>query len=192
MKLNSTYNDKLIVLVQGCRDGNRAHQKGLYELLCGRLFTICLRYSINRAEAEDMLQEGFIKIYSKIDKYDNSGSFQAWASRVVSNNCIDCIRRRPNLYTISDDYVLHRESKEVQIIDKMIGEDLLKMVQELPVGYRTIFNLYVMEGYSHKEIGKKLNISDGTSKSQLNRARKLLQKKVLEHQDYKGIRKTKP
>lgn len=167
-------------IIAGCRKKDSVQQKAMYDWLSGKLFSICLRYSSDYADAEDMLQEGFVKIFTKLDKYNNSGSFAAWASRVVSNNCIDCIRKKPNLYTISDDYALNREAPNTSVLEKMAGEDILELIQSLPTGYRTIFNMYVIEGFSHKEIGEKLNISDGTSKSQLNRARNLLKKKLVE------------
>ncbi|MGB1248072.1 MAG: RNA polymerase sigma factor [Chitinophagales bacterium] len=167
-------------LIAGCKKGKRTFQKGMYDQFSAKFFAICLRYGKDYAEAEDMLQEGFIKLFNKMDKYNNVGSFGAWASRLISNNCIDIIRKRPNLYTISDDYALDQKSPAPSALDNMIGEDLLLLVQSLPTGYRTIFNMYAIEGYSHKEIATRLEISEGTSKSQLNRARKLLQKKLIE------------
>ena len=172
-------NDKqLEKLIKDCQAMDCSAQERLYNAFSRKYFGICLRYGSDYAEAEDMLQEGFVKLFKKIGKYNFSGSFPAWSSRLFTNNCIDMLRKKPNLYMIAEEYAYNLESKTIQAIDELYEEDIIKLVQELPIGYRTVFNLYVIEGYSHKEIGKKLNINEGTSKSQLNRARKLLQKKL--------------
>lgn len=172
--------EQLHKLIKECQAGNSIAQEKLYHAFSRKFFGICLRYSCDHTEAEDMHQEGFVKLFRKIDMYDFSGSFPAWSSRLFTNNCIDMLRKKPNLYTISEEYAYCLESDTVGAIEELYEQDLIKIIQELPIGYRTVFNLYIIEGYSHKEIGEKLNINEGTSKSQLNRARKLLQKKLAE------------
>lgn len=182
---------ELIELIDRCKNNDRIAQRAIYELFSKKLFVVCLRYSSDYSEAEDMLQEGFIKIFHKIDKYNHSGSFGGWLSRLISNNCIDIIRKKPNLYALTEAKESSLENYTLDAVDSLIGEDLLKVIQSLPTGYRTIFNMYVIEGYPHKEIAEKLNISTGTSKSQLNRARKLLQKKLEEIETYESLKMSK-
>lgn len=177
-------------IVKGCIDGNREMQKFLYDTTSPKLFTICLRYSSDYNEAQDMLQEGYIKLFKNLHKFEFTGVFMAWASRVVTNNCIDILRRKPNLYLISDNIKMIEESFESSVIENLIEADLMKIIQSLPHGYRTIFNLHVVDGYPYKEIAEMLNINEGTSKSQLNRARKLIQNKIKELEHQEEIRKT--
>lgn len=174
-------------IVALCQKNDRKAQRDLYDLFSKKFFIICLRYASDYSNAEDMLQEGFIKLYSKMNKYNDSGSFGGWASRVIANNCIDIIRKKTNLYAITDYHASTLESSTTNVLDKLIGEDIINVIQTLPSGYKTVFNMYVIEGYSHKEIAEKLKISTGTSKSQLNRARKLLQKKLKEINIYESI-----
>lgn len=182
---------ELIAIIERCKKNDRVAQRAIYELFSKKLFVVCLRYSSDYSEAEDMLQEGFIKIFNKIDKYNHSGSFGGWLSRLISNNCIDIIRKKPNLYALTDAQENTLENYTIDALDSLIGEDLINVIQSLPTGYRTIFNLYVVEGYGHNEIAEKLNISPGTSKSQLNRARKLLQKKLEEIKTYESLKMSK-
>lgn len=180
MKLNLLNEENLKKTIEGCQINKSSAQEVLYNFYAAKVFGICLRYSSNREEAEDMLQEGFVKLFKNITKYDFTGSFPAWMSRVITNNCIDMIRRKPNLYTISEEQAYYLETDTVSALDGMYEDDLVALIQELPIGYKTVFNMYVIEGYSHKEIADILEINEGTSKSQLNRAKKLLQKKIVE------------
>ncbi len=182
---------RLTEIIELCKENDRKAQRTLYDLFSKKMFVVCLRYSSDYSDAEDMLQEGFIKIFKKIDKYNHSGSFPAWMSRLISNNCIDIIRKKPNLYAITEGHENTLETYNTNAIDKLIGEDIVNLIQSLPTGYRTIFNMYVVEGYSHKEIAEKLDISAGTSKSQLNRARKVLQKKLEEIKVYESLKISK-
>lgn len=184
-------NTDLTDLIERCKKNDRIAQRAIYELFSKKLFVVCLRYSSDYSEAEDMLQEGFIKIFRKIDKYNHSGSFGGWLSRLVANNCIDIIRKKPNLYALTDVQENKLENYTIDALDSLIGEDLMNVIQSLPTGYRTIFNMYVVEGYTHNDIAEKLNISPGTSKSQLNRARKLLQKKLEEIKTYESLKMSK-
>ncbi|MCB9257033.1 MAG: sigma-70 family RNA polymerase sigma factor [Chitinophagales bacterium] len=183
MIVGITKNSNLEEIIKSCQRFEEQGQEKLYHLFSKTLFGICLRYGRDYNEAEDMLQEAFIKIFRKIDKYDFSGSFPAWLSRLVSNNCIDMLRKKSNLYTITEEKAYAIPSSMLSAMDKLNEENLLEIIQALPIGYRTVFNMYVIEGYSHKEIADRLEINEGTSKSQLNRARNLLQKKILELQN---------
>lgn len=184
-------NSELKDLIERCKQNDRIAQRAIYELFSKKLFVVCLRYSTDYSDAEDMLQEGFIKIFNKIEKYNHSGSFGGWLSRLIANNCIDIIRKKPNLYALTDVQENKLENYTVDALDTLIGEDLISLIQSLPIGYKTIFNMYVVEGYAHKDIAEKLNISTGTSKSQLNRARKLLQKKLEEIKTYEALKMSK-
>jgi len=175
---------KLKEIIERCQQNDRKAQRALYDLFSKKLFIICLRYASDYSNAEDMLQEGFMKLYKKIDKYNHSGSFSGWAGRVVANNCIDIIRKKTNLYAISDYHANSLETYTTSALAVLIGEDIIKVIQTLPTGYKAVFNMYIIEGYSHKEIANKLEISESTSKSQLNRARKLMQKKLQEIKNY--------
>lgn len=180
-------NNNLEQIIKLCKKQNRKAQRDLYDVFSKKFFVICLRYSTDYSEAEDMLQEGFIKLFAKIEKYNDTGTFKSWAGRLIANNCIDIIRKRPNLYAITDFHANSLETYTTNALDKIIGDDILNLIQTLPTGYRTIFNMYIIEGFSHKEIAEKLNIKEGTSKSQLNRARKLLQRKLEEINKYDSI-----
>lgn len=180
MILSLLNDENLKQVVLDCQSNKSSAQEKLYYSFSKKVFGICLRYGADYAEAEDMLQEGFVKVFKNITKYDFSGSFPAWLSRVITNNCIDILRKKPSLYALTEDNSYHLESDSLSVIDELYAEDLMEIIHQLPIGYKTVFNMYVIEGYSHKEIAEKLDINEGTSKSQLNRARKLLQKKLID------------
>lgn len=152
----------------------------LYAALSQKMFGVCMRYANEYAAAEDLLQEGFIKVFRHIDKYRGDGSFEGWVRRIFVNTAIEHYRKKAQMHVVQDTQSLQYEYYDDNALSKLMKEDVVKMIQSLSTGYRTIFNLYVIEGYSHKEIGEQLGISEGTSKSQLARARYLLQKKVME------------
>lgn len=166
----------LEALIKGCEAGDSRAQRVLYERFSGRMLSICMRYMGRRDKAEDVMINAFMKIFDKIGSYKAEGSFEGWMRRVVVNDCLSEIRKERNMYLeVSVEEV--SEEPDFDLLDGYLeAEDLLRMVEELPVGYRTVFNLYAIEGYSHKEIGEQLGISENTSKSQLSRARTLLQK----------------
>lgn len=145
-----------------------------------KFYAICMRYTHEIAEAEDILQDGFVKIFKNIENYAGAGSFEGWMKRIVVNTAIEYFRKRTNLYSISDYEHADAMSYDEHTMENIAAQDILKLIQELPMGYRTVFNLYAIEGFSHKEIGDMLEISEGTSKSQLARARAILQQKVNE------------
>ncbi len=167
-------------IISGCIKGERKFQEILYHTYSSKMFSVCLRYANEYAGAEDLLQDGFIKVYNNIQKFRSEGSFEGWIRRIFVNNSIEYFRKKSNLYVVQETEALTYEYYDDNAVQKLMKEDLMKIIQSLSVGYRTIFNLYAIEGYSHKEIAELLNITEGTSKSQLARARYLLQKKIAE------------
>ena len=149
------------------------------------MYAVCLRYSNNADDAQDLLQEGFIKVFRNLEKFRKEGSFEGWIRRVFVNTAIEHYRRKVNLNTISEKEERTIEDGSWNILDHLAAKDIIELVQGLSPGYRSVFNMYVIEGYSHKEIGDLLGISEGTSKSQLARAKAILQKKVQEVLDSK-------
>ena len=173
-------------LIQGCLAGDRRMQEELYRRFSPRMYGVCLRYAGNAEEAEDILQEGFIKIYKKLNSYRGEGSFEGWIRRIFVNTAIEHFRRKTYQQPITEKHETTVEAQYLSVLDELAEKDILKLIQELSPGYRTVFNLYVVEGYTHKEIGDMLNISEGTSKSQLSRAKLVLQdlvKKFLEERN---------
>jgi len=171
-------------LISGCISGHRKAQSELYALYAGKFYGICLRYASCQAEAEDMLQEGFIKIFSSLKSYRAEGSFEGWMKRIIVNNALNHIRshfRHLNTTSFEDVDVenLQETEDEVPTFEQIPIEILLRFVQGLPEGYRMVFNLYVFENYTHKQIAELCSISENTSKTQLMRARNLLQKKII-------------
>lgn len=169
-------------LIHGCIRNNRESQYQLYNLLSPRMYAVCLRYCNDRDTAEDLLQEGFVKVFQNLEKYRGDGSFEGWVRKIFVNTAVENFRKSNKMVPLVNlDAVSFNLEYEAPPHDLHV-EDLMKFVQSLSPGYRTIFNLYVVEGYSHKEISEMLNISEGTSKSQLARARYLLQKMIAEDQ----------
>ncbi len=169
-------------LISRCKNNDRKAQEQLYRIFSAKLFGICLKYSSNRQEAEDNLQDGFVTIFKKISQYKNEGSFEGWMKRVLINTCLQK-HREPKLYDIVNERILNQE-EEFEVEEEDMSVDfLLSCVQALPERYRQVFNLYVMDGFSHKEIAKLLHISEGTSKSNLARARMALKEKIEKHQE---------
>jgi RNA polymerase sigma-70 factor (ECF subfamily) len=169
-------------LIIQCKKQDAQAQGALYQKYSGVLFAICLRYSPNYAEAQDNLQDAFLTIFKKVEQYSGKGSFEGWIKRVTVNTVLQKYRKKRHFDIVNEDQIA--DEAEVEVEDNNIPLDgLLQMVQELPDQYRLVFSLYVLDGYSHKEIGERLGISDGTSKSNLARARKILQKKVTNFKD---------
>jgi RNA polymerase sigma factor (sigma-70 family) len=174
-----------IDLIDGCKVGNRRMQEELYRRFSPRMYAVCLRYAGNAEEAEDILQEGFIKIFKKLDSFRGEGSFEGWVRRIFVNTAIEHFRRKKYLLPVTEKEENTIEGKYVSVLDELAEKDILALVSELSPGYRTVFNMYVVEGYTHKEIADLLGISEGTSKSQLSRAKVILQdmvRKFIEHQ----------
>ncbi|HEU5292682.1 MAG TPA: sigma-70 family RNA polymerase sigma factor [Cyclobacteriaceae bacterium] len=163
-------------LIKGCVRRERNAQKRLYDMFSSKMYALCCRYVKDSMEAEDVLVTAFTKIFDRIGQYKGEGSFEGWIRRVVVNESLTYLRRNRSMYIETELEAADREPDYQQISDHLEAEDLLNMIQELPAGYRIVFNLYAIDGYSHKEIADQLNISENTSKSQLSRARVFLQK----------------
>lgn len=165
--------------IKRLKSGDEKAQKAFYQALAPRMYGICLRFAKNTAEAEDILQEGFIRIFNHLKDFRGEGSLEGWVRRTIVNTAINFYKKRIK-QGVSTELETVREKVEDKhvIIEKIAADELLTMIQKLPDGYRTVFNLNVIEGYSHKEIGVMLNISENTSKSQLSRARSALQKMI--------------
>ncbi len=168
-------------IIDGCIRNESRFQQILYDKYAGKMYGICLRFAKSRFEADDILQESFIKIFKNLHRFKHSGSFEGWVRRTFVNTSINYYKKNlkhSQTQDIDDQWDL--SSQQEDPIAKISADDLLKLIHELPDGYRMVFNLYVIEGYSHREIGELMGISEGTSKSQLARARKSLQQKVNE------------
>ena len=163
-------------LIQDCQKNSIRAQEQLYRLLAPKLFAACLKYSRNRADAEDNLQDGFLLIFQKIGQFQFKGSFEGWAKRVMINNVLQRYRSEGVFELVSENMP---DVADVEVESESISMDyLVGIIQELPDRYRMVFNLYVIDGYSHKEIAEMLSITDGTSKSNLARARMILKEKI--------------
>jgi RNA polymerase sigma-70 factor (ECF subfamily) len=170
-------------LVEDCKQNKPKAQTMVYELFAAKLFATCYKYSRNKQEAEDNLHDGFITIFKKIEQFKHKGSFEGWMKRIVINTTLEKYRKEKVFHLvqeeIEDEVFVEIEESEVNL------DDLLNLIQQLPNRYRLVFNLYVLDGYSHKEIAEMLNISEGTSKSNLSRARLILKNK-LENNEIKN------
>lgn len=179
-------------LINGCIEGNRQMQEELYRRFSPKMYAVCLRYASNTEEAQDILQEGFIKVFRKLESFRGDGSFEGWVRRIFVNTAIEQFRRRRYLQPVTEKEEKTIEGKNVSALDGLAEKDILALVQQLSPGYRTVFNMYVIEGYSHKEIGEMLGISEGTSKSQLSRAKVILQEMVRRFIEQQNERRTNP
>jgi RNA polymerase sigma-70 factor (ECF subfamily) len=157
-------------------------QKKLYDLFSPGMYGVCLMYSRDSEEAKDILQEGFIKIFQKLKQYSGKGSFEGWMRRIFINSALERYRVKQSVLMVDKDMEVLAGEVDENITGQLSANDLLSMIRELSPQYKVVFNLYAIEGYSHKEISKKLNISEGTSKSNLSRARSILQDKLMKLQ----------
>ena len=167
--------------IEGAKRGERRSQKAIYDLLSAKMFAVCLRYMGDRDAAEDILQDGFVTLFSKLDSFSGEGSFEGWARKIFVNTALMSLRKKDALKNTEDvDAAWNITSDDPTAIERIGYDDLLKMIADLPPGFRTVFNMYIIEGFSHKEIAEALGISETTSRSQLQRARVLLQNKIKE------------
>lgn len=167
-------NESIQHIIDSCQRDESRGQKALYDMYRGILFGICRRYISQPENAEDVFIEGFYKIFAKIDSFKNEGSFEGWMKRLMVNECLMHIRKHKKSYMTVELGDLQIDNEDLSALDHLQTADVLKMVNELPTGYRTVFNLYVIEGYKHREIAEQLGISINTSKSQLILAKKKL------------------
>jgi RNA polymerase sigma factor (sigma-70 family) len=163
-------------LIRGCLDGDPRAQKTLYDKYSGKMYALCLRYCDNRDTAKDMLQEGFVRVFRSLVNFRHEGSFEGWMKRIMVNQCIEQYRREKSDPWFSDVQEAHHLGFDDHAFARLNMQDLLRAVQSLPRGYRTVFNLYAIEGYAHKEIAAQLGISENTSKTQLLKARNMLRR----------------
>ena len=168
-------------LIEGCRQKNRKAQKMLYELHAPVMFGVCMRYVKNREDAEDVMIEGFFKVMTNIDQFRGAGSFQGWIRRIMVNESLMFLRKQHNFRMTVEVSNIEIKS-QVSVEDELSAQDIINLLDKLPTGYRTVFNLYVLEGYKHREIAEMLDISINTSKSQLILAKKRMQSLVKQNQ----------
>ncbi len=165
--------------LEGCKSGDRKAQENLYRALASKMLAVCQRYAKDSFEAEDMLQTGFVKVFRKISEFRSEGSLEGWIRRIMVNTSIEVYRknlRTLNVVDLDEVYDLPQSTFDMNILET---KDLLKLIQQLSNGYRMVFNMYVIEGFSHREISESLGITEGASKSQLSRARAILKEKIL-------------
>jgi RNA polymerase sigma-70 factor (ECF subfamily) len=165
-------------LINGCIKESKSFQKELYRRYAGKMLVVCMRYARHRMEAEDILQEAFIKIFDNISRFQFKGSFEGWIRRIIVNTAIKNYRRMSFKRELIGNEDHDTEFTQPDAVENMSEEELLNLIETLPDGYRIVFNLYAIEGFSHKEISEMLNIQEGTSRSQLVKARKMLQQKI--------------
>jgi len=168
--------------IEGCKRDDRISQKYLFDAYSDGMLVVCMRYVKNLPDAEELMLNGFFNFFKAIDRfvYNGNGSIGAWLKKIMVNECLMFLRKKDGL-KITEEENAGEIAADDGIVERMSAGELFQLIMELPSGYRTVFNLFVVEGYSHKEIAKMLGITEGTSKSQLNKARVMLQKKVLEN-----------
>ncbi len=165
-------------LVAGCASGNREEQGRLYQFFSSRMFAVCLYYAKDQTDAEDILHDGFMKVFKSIKQYKGTGSLEGWIKRIMINTALERFRKQNYLYSVEEVVEVVEDEGYENIVSSINFQDLIDLIRELSPQYRIVFNLYAVEGHSHKEIADLLEISVGTSKSNLARARKILQEKV--------------
>ena len=166
-------------LIEGCRKGDRRAQKALYETFSRKMMSVCLRYVSDWETARDLLQEGFVKVFTHIDSYTGNGSFEGWIRKIFVNSALEYLRHADVLRESTDlDQTAEVAQTDSSPLSDISAAELMQLVQSLPAGFRTIFNLFAIKGYSHKEISERLHITESTSRSQYTRAKQLLQRKV--------------
>lgn len=182
MRVTKTYT--IDDLMAGCKAGDRKMQEMLYKLTASKMLAVCMRYAKDHMEAEDVLQMGYVKVFQKVKDYRGEGSFEGWIRRIMVNTAIESYRK--NLRTLSVVPIEDAYEQPSQGFDfSSLGmQDLMKVIQKLADGYRMVFNMYIIEGYSHKEIAEALGITEGASKSQLSRARAILQQEIIKMEGF--------
>ena len=168
-------------LIESCIHNNAAAQRELYNRFSGLMFAICFRYANTKEDAEDMLQDGFVKIFTRIITYENKGNFQGWMKKIMVNTCINHLQKNRKFSEIINiETQQNLEFKEESISSKLLGKQVMQCLLMMPIGYRTVINLYAIEGYNHKEIGDMLNISEATSRSQYVRGKAVLESILID------------
>lgn len=171
-------------MIEACKKGDRAAQRALYDRLAPRMFPICIRYAGDREVAQDILQDGFVTLFMKLDDFKGEGSFEGWARRIFVTTALMYLRKKDALKMSDElDTVRGMKAETVTQIQSLGYKELMELIMTLPPGFRTVFNMYAVEGYSHKEISDMLGISETTSRTQLSRARTWLQNKIKEREN---------
>ena len=166
-------------LLEGCKRGERRTQELLYKVLASKMLGVCMRYAKDRFEAEDILQMGFVKVFQKVSEFRSDGSFEGWIRRIMVNTAIETYRKNQRGMTVVDIDEVYDAPQVTFDMSGLEVRDLMALIQQLSAGYKLVFNLYAIEGYSHKEIAAQLGITEGASKSQLSRARAILKEKLM-------------
>lgn len=182
--MNLQYKYSLEEIIKGCREGKSRFQELLYKLMASKMLGVCMRYAKDQFEAEDIMQSGFVKVFRKIDMYKGEGAFEGWVRKIMVNTSIEFYRRNVRSLNIVD--ISEINDQEISIsfdMNSLHVKDLMKIIQGLSPGYRMVFNMYAIEGFSHKEIAAELGITEGASKSQLSRARAILREQVLKMEE---------
>ncbi len=184
MLLKPTYT--INELITRCKAGERKAQELLYKQFASKMLGVCMRYAVDKMEAEDMLQNGFMKVFKKLDDYRGDGAFEGWVRRIMVHSSIEYYRKHHKMIQVMDVTEMSREpSVNPAAMANMGVKDLMSIIQQLSPGYRMVFNLYAIDGYSHKEIAEIVGITEGASKSQLSRARTILKEQVLKMEEKK-------
>lgn len=170
-------------LIDGCKKRDRHAQRFLFEHYSGRMLALCYRYVKDRMDAEDIMVVAFTKVFDRISQFKGEGSFEGWVRRIMVNESLTYLRKHKSMYLETDIEAAEREPDYDKLSNELEAEDLRKLIADLPTGYRIVFNLYAIDGFSHQEIAAQLGVSENTSKSQLSRARALLQKRLSELED---------
>ena len=167
-------------LITGCLNGNRSAQEELYNLYSRKMMGLCMRYVGDRETARDLLQDGFVKVFTSLNLYSGTGTFESWIRKIFVNVTIEHFRKKDFLYDSMDLESIQSTVEDNSTISRLSAEMIMDLVQQLPKGFRTVFNLFAIEGYSHKEIGEMLQISEATSRSQYARAKQSLKKQIVD------------
>ncbi|MFH1005680.1 MAG: RNA polymerase sigma factor [Bacteroidota bacterium] len=189
--MNDTNEQQFFEIIDGCVNGDRKYQQIVYQKFYGKMLGVCMRYSKNKEEARDILQDGFVKVFTNIKHYAGSGSFEGWIRKIIVNTAIDFIRKNKQKIQYTDfdnaetnaEEIKEEEDNDIEY-SKISTNEIMEAVQQLSPSYRIVFNMYVVDEFTHKEIAKQLGISEGTSKSNLAKAKKNL-KKILLHKTIK-------
>ena len=168
-------------LVKKCIEGDQRAQRMLFEKFAPKMLGVCMRYAKNTEQAEDVLQDGFVKVFTKLSHYKGDGSFEGWIRRVIVNTALDQIRKNTKFQdNVALDDVEYKLELKGNVLETLAAEELMVLINDMPTGYKVVFNMFAIEGYSHKEIAKELKVSENTSKSQYSRARAYLKNKLEE------------
>lgn len=186
MKIIRLHNQQTELIKKASKDDREA-QQALFEQFSPKMLGVCRQYVKDIHHAEDLMLQGFFKVFTNLNKFKNKGSFEGWIRRIMVNTCLTYLRKKNPIQLAEEDFVFNDAATES--LENTSVEDIQKLIDQLPEGYKLVFNLYAIEGYKHSEISKKLNISEGTSKSQLFKARKYLQESYIKMNEIKDASK---